>query len=29
MPYWRLLYHLVWATDQREPVLVDVVTQGR
>src|SRR5215211_6977088 len=23
VPYWRLLYHLVWATAKRDPVLVD------
>jgi putative transposase len=23
MPYWRLFYHLVWATRGREPILVD------
>lgn len=22
MPYWRLLYHLVWATKGRQPILV-------
>ena len=23
MPYWRLFYHLVWATAGREPTLID------
>ena len=23
MPYWRLFYHLVWATKGRQPILVD------
>jgi putative transposase len=23
MPYWRLFYHLVWATKQREPVIAE------
>jgi putative transposase len=23
MPYWRLYYHIVWATKSREPVLTD------
>jgi putative transposase len=26
MPYWRLFYHLVWATKNREPLLVDTRT---
>lgn len=25
MPFWRLHYHLVWATQHREPVLTDEV----
>jgi putative transposase len=27
LPYWRLFYHLVWATHKREPLLTDTVEQ--
>jgi putative transposase len=27
MSYWRLHYHLIWATHQREPMLIDNVEQ--
>ncbi len=27
MPYWRLFYHIVWATKGRQPVLNDADTR--
>lgn len=27
MPYWQLLYHIVWATKNREPVLTPEIEQ--